>query len=259
MKIAYITSLFPFAPEEQFFEPEVRELCREFDVLVVPVRPPSKTSAYPGLPAASLSQRLFGLEVALSAAREFLRAPVPAMIALAEVVFGRNSIRARVVNLACFPKALAVARHIRRRRIEHVHAAWLTTPATVAYVVWRLTGVEFSITAHAHDVFANNIIEKKVRSARFTRVISRRNCDALRTQLSQQAAERCVVGHLGVELPDAVPNHENPRPRILCPARLCTWKGHRYLLDALRILSDRGHAFSCDFAGGGELHDEIGS
>jgi colanic acid/amylovoran biosynthesis glycosyltransferase len=256
MKLAYVTALFPFAPAEQFFEPEVRELARRVELLVIPARP-GKRNAYPELGAPALRLALFGPRTLGLALREFGRAPRAVLEVFGAVAFGRNSLQARAVNLAVFPKALAVAHEIRRLGIEHVHAAWLTTPATIAYVAARLNGIPFSITAHQHDIFAGNLTAEKIRRARFTRAISQRNCAHLRERLALPLRARCTVGHLGVELPPETGDAPARAPRLLCAARLCAWKGHRYLLAALAQLRDRGLSFSCDLAGGGELHAAV--
>jgi len=260
MKLAYITALFPFAPQEQFFEPEVRTLARHVDVVLIATRPPTRRHHYAGLAAQAVHLDLCSLPTLALATREFARAPGRVFGAFAAVLFGRSSLQARAVNLAVFPKALAVAHEVRRLGVDHVHAAWLTTPATIAYVVWRLTRIPFSVTAHQHDIFAGNLTAEKVRRACFTRVISARNCRHLRERLEPLLAARCAVGHLGVELlpgtPEA-PEAPGRVPRILCAARLCIWKGHRYLLAALALLRDRGLDFACDLAGDGELRPQV--
>jgi glycosyltransferase involved in cell wall biosynthesis len=257
MKLAYVTALFPFAPQEQFFEPEVRELALSVEVVVIPARPPSTTPYYENLGAATLHMPLLSPGVLARAVREIARAPSRALATFATVAFAPSSLQARAVNLLSFPKALAVAHELRRLGVDHVHAAWLTTPATIAYVASRMTGIPYSITAHQHDIFARNLTAEKARGARFVRAISERNCRHLRAQLEPLLAARCTVGHLGVDLPAAAPEPSQREPRILCAARLCAWKGHRYLLEALALLRDRGIAFSCDLAGGGELRDQV--
>lgn len=257
MKLAYVTALFPFAHSEQFFEEEVRSLSRAVDVVVVPTRPPSAVPCYADVGGA-LHLPLFSPRVALLAAREVARAPLRALTTFARLAFAHGSApRARLVNVVTFPKALAVAHEVRRREIDHVHAAWLTTPATIGWVVTRMTGVPFSATAHQHDIFAGNLPRDKVAAATFVRVISERNARHLREQLPPELARRCVVGHLGVALPPEPAEPPERVPRILCAARLCSWKGHRDLLDALALLRARGVAFACDLAGDGELRAEV--
>jgi colanic acid/amylovoran biosynthesis glycosyltransferase len=257
VKLAYVTALFPFAYAEQFFEEEVRSLSREVEVVVIATRPPGEELCYADVGRA-LHLRLFDGRVLALAAREAARAPLRALTTLGRIVFGPgSSLRARAVNLATFPKALAVAHECRREGIDHVHAAWLTTPATIAWVVRRMTGIPFSATAHQHDVFAQNLVEAKVREATFVRVISARNAQHVREQLPAALRNRVVVGHLGVALPPAPVAPEPRTPRILCSARLCMWKGHRYLLRALVLLRERGIPFACDLAGDGELRAEV--
>ncbi|MDB5073722.1 MAG: glycosyl transferase, group 1 [Candidatus Eremiobacteraeota bacterium] len=257
MKLAYLTALFPFAHAEQFFEEEVRSLSREADVVVVPARPPSQRACYDDVGTA-LHLPLLSARVLALAAREALRSPLRALAAFGRIAFDPgSSLRARAVNLAAFPKALAVARELRRQRVDHVHAAWLTTPATIAWVVWRMTGIPFSATAHQHDVFARNLIRRKARDGNFVRVISARNAGHLRDQLAPALRDRVIVGHLGVAVPAAAAVPEPRTPRILCAARLCSWKGHADLLAALALLRDRGVAFTCDLAGDGEIRAEV--
>ena len=257
MRLAYVTALFPYAHAEQFFEEELHSLSRLVDVTVIPTRPPSRTAVYRDIGTPLHLPLLSGRVVAL-AARETARNPVRALTTFARLAFDpHSSLRARAVNVATFPKALAVASEVRRLRIEHIHAAWLTTPATIAWVASRMTGVPFSATAHQHDIFAGNLAAQKVGAAAFVRVISDRNARHLREQLSPQLAQRVVVGHLGVAIPATVAPHEPRTPRILCAARLCSWKGHRDLLEALALLRARGIAFTCDLAGDGELRDEV--
>ena len=229
------TSLFPYAPEEQFFEPEIRPSAGARGRTSSSFRSPGRRRRrrhISGLPVATLHLPMLGTRVFALALREFARAPVPARSPPRSRLRWRGSSSPRaLVNLMTFPKSLAVASEVRRLGIDHVHAAWLTTPATVAYVVWRLTGVEFSTSAHSHDIFARNMVAEKVRTARFTRVISERNCRRMRRELPAALAARCVVGHLGVDLPPDAPAPPEREPRIVCVARLHPVKGHVYLLE----------------------------
>jgi len=257
MKLAYVTALFPFAPEEQFFEAEIRALAGRIGVTVIATRPSGKKLHYSELGAEALHLGLFEPRVVGLALREIARSPSRATRAFAAVAFGRSGLRARLANLVVLPKAFAVAHEVRRLRIDHVHGAWLTTPGTIAYVASMLTGVPFSLTAHQHDIFSENLLAAKVESATFTRVVSERNARHLEERLPKSAASRIVVAHLGVALPALAPLPPTRIPRILCAARLCAWKGHATLLEALARLRERGVAFSCDLAGDGELRAEV--
>lgn len=257
MKLAYVTAKFPFWPGEQFFEPEIRSLEALAEVTIVPIRPSGARSHYPELGAETIAGGLFAPRVIGAALAETFRAPLQVAGALGSVAFGTSSLRARIVNLAVFPKGLAVAREVRRRGIEHIHAQWLTTPATVAYVASRISGVPFSLSGHSHDLFAGNLLAVKIAHATFTRVVSRRNLHDLVARLPHELAERCHVVHLGVGVPQAVKQPPVRVARILCSARLDPIKGHHDLLAALALVRDRGAEFVCELAGDGELRAEI--
>ncbi len=257
MKLAYVTARMPFAFAEQFFEPELDSLAETFDVTVIPTRATNSTNRYPQLRVTPHYLGLLDRHVLALAAREFARAPRAALTVFGTIAFERSALRARAVNLLLFPKALALAADLRRLGTEHIHVNWMTSSATIAYVASRLTGIPFSITAHQHDIFYNNLLAQKVRHAQFVRVISARNCAHLQALLPAELRAKCHVVHLGVRLPSA-PLSPGPRvPRILCAARMCEWKGHRYLLQALARLRDAGMPFTCDLAGDGEIEGEV--
>ncbi len=259
-KLGYVSARFPFAFAEQFFEPEVESLAETYDVVLFETRATENVDRYPGLRATPHFIGIANGRVLALAAREFARAPGAVLRAFAVVAFGKCAIRARAVNLVLFPKALALASEARRLGIEHLHVNWMTSSATIVFVASRLTGIPFSITAHQHDIFYDNLTTPKVRAAEFVRVISARNCGHLQDLLPANLREKCVVVHLGVR-PPAAPVDPPPHRgiRILCSARMCIWKGHRYLLDALDRLRHDGVPVDCDFAGDGEIASEVAS
>jgi colanic acid/amylovoran biosynthesis glycosyltransferase len=259
MKLGFVCGLFPFAFREQYFEDEVSSLVAYFDVEVFETRATQNVDRYPNVPGAHVYLGMMNLPLLTLALREAARNPLKVAHLLATLAFSKCALRARVVNLLLFPKALALAHESRRRGIGHLHVNWLTSSATVVYVASELTGIPFSITAHQHDIFSDNLIALKVRHAEFVRVISERNCRFLRDRLPPELRAKCVVGHLGVRLPElarVAQPHDGP-VRILCAARLCEWKGHRFLVSALASLRARGLRFSCDFVGADETGGEV--
>jgi colanic acid/amylovoran biosynthesis glycosyltransferase len=258
VKLLYVTSIFPYGTWETFFRAEVRTLSKDDDVLVVATRPQQKEVVFEGLGMRSALLYNWTWETLGLAAREFVRSPRDVLGALGMIALPRYRLAAKLKNLSLFPKALALAHIVRRERIDHIHALWITTPATIAYIASRLTAVPWSITAHQHDIFSDNLLTAKVRDARFTRVISARNCRHLQEFLTPDAAARCTVIHLGVEIPPS-PAEPAPRdvPTLVCGARFGVWKGHTVLIDALVELRRRGLEFRCDFAGDGELRDVV--
>jgi colanic acid/amylovoran biosynthesis glycosyltransferase len=163
-----------------------------------------------------------------------------------------------VRNLVLFPKALAVARYVRAHNVDHIHAHWLTTSSTIAYVASMMTGIRWSCTAHAHDIFSDNLLAEKVRSAAFVRAIADRNRRHLARLATIDPSDVRLI-HLGVELPAfprSVEDGQGPL-QIACIARLDPIKGLDDLLASLAILRDRGSPFHCDIAGNGPLFEHL--
>ncbi len=224
----------------------------------MPTRATTSHNFYPDLPARPFFLGILDARVIALALREVARDPLAVARAFATVAFAPSALRARIVNLVLFPKALALAHEARRLGFEHMHVNWITSSATIVYVASKLTGIPFSITAHQHDIFFDNLTLPKLRSAEFVRVISARNCAHVQERVPPELRGKCRVVHLGVELPaEPAAAAPRPQPRIICSARMCVWKGHRYLIAALAQLRDAGYAFDVDFAGDGEIRREV--
>jgi colanic acid/amylovoran biosynthesis glycosyltransferase len=259
MKIAYITTQFPCGPGESFLQSEVRGLAElSGEVVVIPTLPVSRAQVYRNLGAPVIHLGAFEAGTFWLAAGEFARAPRKVLAQFLTLVRGKYRFSTKRKNIAIFPKALAVAATIRREGVEHIHASWLSTPATVAHVASELTGVPWSVSAHRYDIFQDNLLPAKVASAQFVRVISARNRTLVVERAGSRHDARCRVVHLGVPVPSQV---RRPEQRgvvtILCAARLLPVKGHEYLIRALAIVRARGISFRCDLAGDGPLRASV--
>jgi glycosyltransferase involved in cell wall biosynthesis len=135
-----------------------------------------------------------------------------------------------------------------------VHFALNAT--TLALIVSRLTGVPFSFTAHANDIFANPImLAEKIANANMINAISDYNarflCDFVPDPRTR--AEIRVV-RCGIDVTDFAPTKRpspNEEPTILAVGRLVEKKGYPYLIEACGFLADRGHRFRCLIVGDG--------
>jgi colanic acid/amylovoran biosynthesis glycosyltransferase len=145
------------------------------------------------------------------------------------------------------------ALHMQRSGIAHVHAHWATHPALAAWVVHRLTGLPYSFTAHADDLFVQqSMLREKARRAAFVVAISEYNRRFLVDRLGA-AAPQIEVVHCGVATAALRPrpDTEGAPFRIACVARLEEKKGQARLVDACAALARRGVDFYCDLVGEG--------
>ena len=142
-------------------------------------------------------------------------------------------------------------------RFRQLHAHFAHTCTTVAMFASRLSGVPFSFTAHAKDIYLpelnpGNLLALKLRRARFVVTCTRANQEHLR-QVEPHSAPIHTIYH-GLDTKKFAPleHHETALPVILSVGRFVEKKGYPYLVEACRILHEQGRQFVCHIVGGGD-------
>jgi glycosyltransferase involved in cell wall biosynthesis len=161
-------------------------------------------------------------------------------------------------NAAVTLKGVALADWLVEHKYDHVHAYWLSTPATVALLAARVAGVTWSATAHRWDIYERNALDVKARTAAFVRAISARGAADIWERMPA-LQERVLHLRLGAAVPEApaqMRRHDGTL-RIVCPAALVPVKGHADLLEALHRLRSWGVAVHCTLAGRGWMRQTI--
>ncbi len=260
MKIAYVTAQTPFGPGEAFILEEMLAITElGVNLLIIPRNPSKEVFHKEG-------ERLLGNTVRLPLLDKriffnFLKALLskPHVWSIIGTIFHHSRTwKIAVKNLAILPKAVFVADSLRNEGVEHIHAHWGSTTATMAWIISELTGIPWSITLHRWDIKENNMLEEKIRSAKFVRCISENGRDELFNTIGRKYENRVKVIHMGVRIPD---NRLEPKThrdvlRIVTPANLLEVKGHKFLVEACSILIERGvDGFQCVFYGEGPLKD----
>ena len=81
--------------------------------------------------------------------------------------------RRLAASLAILPKASALGRYAKEKGVDHIHAEFASHPATTAWIAHRLFGIQFSFSAHMHDIFVSqSLLAEKSCDASFARTIS---------------------------------------------------------------------------------------
>lgn len=169
--------------------------------------------------------------------------------------------RARVKTLLHFGEAGLAAFHLRDRRHGHIHAHFLDRASTLALAVGRMLSIPYSLTAHANDIFVGPVmLREKIGQAAFVVTVSEFNKAHLLSMAPDVPADHISVIHPWVDVAafTAPPAQEEGGPfRIVSVGRLVEKKGHSYLVDACRILADRGLDFRCTIVGDGPLREDL--
>jgi glycosyltransferase involved in cell wall biosynthesis len=158
--------------------------------------------------------------------------------------------------LAVWFLVLSAAEEMRRDGVRHVHAHWATMPATGAMVLARALNVTFSFTAHAWDIFVRNpSLAHKVRAAKGVLTCTQYNRDFLRC-VCPEADQKIHLSYHGVQvekLGRIGRSAEGGMPVFLTVGRLVEQKGFAYLIEACRLLKQKGLALKLVMVGNGPL------
>jgi len=257
VKVAYLVSRFPKVSEtfivDEILALERRGVSVELFALV------RQREAVSHPEAAPLTRRCQVASLAtpglwLAQLTWLVRSPRALLATWARVLWGhRRSPRLFARAIAVVALASLYALRIERSGAAHVHAHWATHPALGAWVVHRLTGLSYSFTAHADDLFVQQTwLAEKARDAAFLVTISEYNRRFLRALLGD-TAPRIEVVHCGVRTAElrAPAQPADGRFRIACVARLEPKKGQAVLIEACAALVQRGIDVHCDLVGAG--------
>ena len=168
--------------------------------------------------------------------------------------------RNRVRTLGHFGEAIYLGRHMEREGITHIHAHFTINAASIALMLARLLGISFSFTAHNIFFIDRVLLKEKVREAHFIVAIS----DFSRRYLlglipddnnkNRTMTDKVHIVHCGLSPDKFAPSAkraENPVPVIMFVAQLSERKGAPVLVEACKILVERGRRFRCIIFGDG--------
>jgi glycosyltransferase involved in cell wall biosynthesis len=262
VKLIYVTARLPYGRQEPFLIPEISELARRGnEVVLVPVRPtgPLVHGDAKRLLPNSVCEPLLSFAVLRAAALEALRAPAACARAFSRLTHTRSP-RIFIKNMSAYPKGLWLSRFAREIGAEHLHVHWAGVSATMAMIASEVSGIGWSLTAHRWDIAEDNLLGEKARQARFVRVINKRGAKILEDIVAIPGWRPWVL-HMGVQLPASRMARFPPEPplRVLTPANFVAVKGHSSLIAAVDLLARRGVAVRLDLAGDGPLEPAIRS
>jgi colanic acid/amylovoran biosynthesis glycosyltransferase len=190
---------------------------------------------------------------------------VPRKLALAACVAVRMGLRAQrpmPYHLVYLAEACHVVRWLKAAGADHLHAHFGTNSAEVAMFARILGGPSFSFTVHGPYEFDRPEylgLPEKVRWSSFVVAVSSYGRSQLYRwieyiQWPKVQVVHCAVGSEFTHFPI------QPAPataRVVCVGRLCEQKGQLLLVEAIRLLKQKGIDVELVLAGDGEKRTEL--
>ena len=162
-----------------------------------------------------------------------------------------RKIREPLWKVAC---ALRVAACCRRDGISHLHCHYANAPAEVGLLVKNFSGVTYSFTGHAKDIFTTpaDRLARVIEGAENIVCCSETGATFLRDCAPDFSNKIRRVYH-GIKLEDWNIKHRSPQnpPLIVAVGRLTPKKGFQFLVEAVSILTNRGISIEAEIIGEG--------
>ena len=149
-------------------------------------------------------------------------------------------------------------------RVQHLHGHFCHGVATITWFTSRLTGIPFSFTAHAKDIYQaelnpGDLLERKLGAARFVATCTCANAGVLRARHLRPDEVHTIYHGLDTDYFSPVRRPDTPEaPMILAVGRLVEKKGFDQLIAACALLKQQGLRFACMIVGeSGSARDSL--
>ena len=150
-----------------------------------------------------------------------------------------------------------------RSPADHLHAHFASTPTRVALFAHRLSGIPYTFTAHAKDIFVSDLeaFRVKLEGARAVFTCTQYNRDFLSKQYGPLCDGKLHCIYHGLDISQfkfsLSRRDQAGEPVILSVARLVEKKGLEDLIIAADTLRRRGRTFKVEIIGSGPLRDPL--
>jgi glycosyltransferase involved in cell wall biosynthesis len=157
-------------------------------------------------------------------------------------------------GIGIFPKVAHASLAMLDEGVDHVHCHFANHPALAGWLIHRFVGIPYSFTAHGSDLHVDRtMLPTKVAEAAFVVTISGDNRRLIEETAGAAASGKIEVIHCGID-PAAfrpVDRRADGPLRIVAVGTLHEVKGQVHLIDACRLLAERGVDVTCRFIGDG--------
>jgi glycosyltransferase involved in cell wall biosynthesis len=144
---------------------------------------------------------------------------------------------------------------LREGDVSHLHGHFCHGVATITWFASRLSGLPFSFTAHAKDIYQaelnpGRLLERKMGAARFVATCTCANAHVLRARHPRPGEVHAIYHGLDTQWFSPKPGVPSSQaPLLLAVGRLVEKKGFDQLIAACALLKQRGTHFRCVIVG----------
>lgn len=203
-------------------------------------------------------------EIAFSAFAALIANPLATLGAFAhalrEVAFEQNKSSLKRFFQAAW---LVRKKDLGRTEIRHLHAHFVHTPTELTLYAHMLSGLTYSISAHAKDIYTSSIrqVTERIQRAEFLMTCTRFNVNYLRRQPNIPSEKVHEVYH-GIHSQRFTPgplsfSKSGNHMRLVTCARLVPKKGYPTVLQAMAKIRESGYPLHYDIFGEGELRESL--
>ncbi|MCB1930140.1 MAG: glycosyltransferase family 4 protein [Rhodocyclaceae bacterium] len=147
--------------------------------------------------------------------------------------------------------------------VAHLHGHFCHGVTTITWFASRLTGLPFSFTAHAKDIYQaelnpGDLLERKLGAATFVATCTSANAEVLKSRSPDVHVVHTIYHGLDTEYFAPAKGNGRDMPMILSVGRFVEKKGFEHLVDACQILKRAGLRFGCLIVGEpGDAYDAV--
>jgi glycosyltransferase involved in cell wall biosynthesis len=166
---------------------------------------------------------------------------------------GNRSGAFKKVFIKEFLQAGYIASHVLRHGgIRHLHGHFCHGATTITWFTSQLTGIPFSFTAHAKDIYEDrqnpgDLLPRKLKTARFVATCTAANQHHLEALCPDVPTIHTIYHGLNTDYfqPKNTINNTTVTPLVLSVGRFVEKKGFHYLIEACAQLKQAGIPFRC--------------
>ncbi len=181
-----------------------------------------------------------------------------------------TGIKSRLRLMAMLFMGAELAALAKRRSWRHLHVHSCGDSANIALFAHLLSGLPYSLTLHGLISGYGSNQRQKWNNARFAVTITRKLLEDAKTLLNETLPDKLYVAPMGVDVKRFKRSNEyncwqpGELLKLFTCGRLNFWKGHQELIQAVKLMVDKGidvrlRIAGEDEKGGGGYHMELAS